>query len=1023
MAPTVAGIARNEFRRLGREDRGVAVMFVLCLFLFLYVLCASVWFYGENVRRRVELQNACDAAAYSAAVVQADGLSRMAVVNRAMSWSYVQMTKMQMDYITLRWLELTKERYEQDRRNASETKLLDMFTNKAGFHSFSKEWKKIPVWKVLRDFGIPIPVYIGYDVLWIHIQFGLYCQEGIHEKPLQPDGNGSYIGFRTFLDGMGSDRIEHIRINAPTRDLEADETYLAKSTLDGSINPLQALYGPGGSLLGPVIDAMKNLIVSFNALLPTLNRQMAGAIEETAVRTLFENLPRDENGLVDEAVLRDCHWMVAGGASRPPEQYASGLGNLGGLSDAMCFSSAPYFSGLNNTEEDELVFLNMADGLPKKFGSRKNRNVRLVDYFADGVDGTAKSATEPGVAAGLDQWFIRCDPRESAQSDQVVVNRSFESVRGGIVRAYKNANYDEGASEGSWIQQNLLAGFGTGIHRGNYVSDLTDDLATDPANTAFQPLEDVLHQLGHLSSMWNIGKKPKTKHRPWNLPKKWKWEGKRAARDTIARVIDPMIEKLLEPVTGTIERAHRLMTSALKQFGSLDVKPSCVNDRLRFVDKCKNVRNTTGLVSEWQWASSYWFCNWCKVRGFSEFMLFPSKNILFQWCMHPHLPMAAMHGGREDAKANNPIHTGKGTDGYPGDFTELAGIGIPFRWLIPEIKMFTKKGHSRKDYHASFVFLDSDVPESCDHPLGLYGRRSNYVIKGFSRVYGDDKAVYDGRYQGVPCQPWVLNKKFFEGAGSIVVGVSRKQRNIFDELFPDRTAEIESPQSLYSAFNPADARQNFVALSVGRAGYAPRMGTGRADGPDSIDAGSDPARVFEVRYDSVLDRKLGGPDHRPDLPDVPGITPAVKEQVAGIGRIGCVCGTDNTTHRLRHQWNLSQTDWDGVLLPLRHAHAKHESYDSADRRFGGDGADALSAWKFSPFGRLGDRDDAVSSVVDGLLWEHARWRPFDVKARPGRAWMTGEEDDRWFPTEKILPLPSDLDDASSADLFRKRRIL
>ena len=1021
MASTAAGVARSELRRLGREESGVAVMFVLCLFLFLYVLCASVWSYGENIRRRVELQNACDAAAYSAAVVQADGLSRMAVVNRAMSWSYVQMTKMQMDYVTLRWLELTKERYEQDRRNAERTDLWDMFTNKAGFHSFSEEWKKIPGWQILRDYGIPIPVYVGYAVLWIHIQFGLYCQEGIHEKPLQPDGNGSYIGFRTFLDGMGSDRLECVRINAPARDLEADETYLEKSRLDESVETLQALYGPGGSLLGPVIDALKNTIVSFNALLPTLNRQMAGAIEETAVRTLFENLPRDEDGLVDENVLRDCRWTVAGGASRPPEQYASGLGG-GGVSSAMCFSSVPYFSGLNNTEEDELVFLNMADGLPARRGHRKNGNVRLVDYFSDADETALRTTTARGLASGLDQWFIRCDPRESAVSDQVAVQRKFDTVRGGIVRAYKNANYEEGASEGSWIQQKLLAGFGSGIHRGNYVSDFTDDLATDPADAVFKPIENVLDGLGDLSSMWQLGKRPKTKHRPWNKPKAKKWDGKKKARDMVHSIIDPMIQKLLEPVTGTIKRAHRLMTSALKQFGSLDVKPSCVNDRLRFVDKCKNVRNTTGLVSEWQWASSYWFCNWCKVRGFSS-VPWPSKNIMFQWCMHPHLPMAAMHGGRKDAKADSSLHTGTGTDSYPGDFKELAGAGIPFRWLIPEIKMFSEKGHSRKDYHSSFVFLDSDLPESCMHPLGVFGKRSNYVFKGFARVYGDDKAVYDGRYQGVPCQPWVLNKNFFEGAGSIVVGIARKQRNVFDELFPDRTDEIESPKSLYSAFNPADARQNFVALSVGRAGYAPRTGTGNADGADSIDAGRRPARVYEVRYDSVLDRKLGGPDHRPDLPDVPGITPAVKDQVAGVGRIGCVCGTDNTTHRLRHQWNLSQTDWDGVLLPLRHAHAKHDGYDSADRRFGGDGPDALSAWKFSPFGRFGDRDDAVSSVVDGLLWQHARWRPFDVRARPGRAWMTGEEDDRWFPTEKILPLPSDLDDALPADLFRKRRIL
>jgi hypothetical protein len=66
------------------------------------------------VKDRVHLQNACDAAAYSAAVVQADTLSRIATINRAMAWTYVSMTRRQMDYIVYQWLAKTLKKYNEE---------------------------------------------------------------------------------------------------------------------------------------------------------------------------------------------------------------------------------------------------------------------------------------------------------------------------------------------------------------------------------------------------------------------------------------------------------------------------------------------------------------------------------------------------------------------------------------------------------------------------------------------------------------------------------------------------------------------------------------------------------------------------------------------------------------------------------------------------------------------------------------------------------------------------------------------
>ncbi len=101
--------------RLYREESGVVLGFGVVVYLTLVVVTMSVYAVGENVRQRIELQNAADAAAYSAAVVQADALSRVAAINRAMSWTYVQMTRRHMDYILHKWLRLVSDVYARDR--------------------------------------------------------------------------------------------------------------------------------------------------------------------------------------------------------------------------------------------------------------------------------------------------------------------------------------------------------------------------------------------------------------------------------------------------------------------------------------------------------------------------------------------------------------------------------------------------------------------------------------------------------------------------------------------------------------------------------------------------------------------------------------------------------------------------------------------------------------------------------------------------------------------------------------------
>jgi hypothetical protein len=92
----------------------------LALFMFMFLLCSGVYTIGDMVRQRIELQNAADAASYSAAVIQADTISRVATINRAMAWTYLQLTRRQMDYIVDKWVGLTKTRMQEDRKKMKE---------------------------------------------------------------------------------------------------------------------------------------------------------------------------------------------------------------------------------------------------------------------------------------------------------------------------------------------------------------------------------------------------------------------------------------------------------------------------------------------------------------------------------------------------------------------------------------------------------------------------------------------------------------------------------------------------------------------------------------------------------------------------------------------------------------------------------------------------------------------------------------------------------------------------------------
>lgn len=96
-SPTVFTVFTGKCRELAVDSKGAALAITLAFVMPIYLLVIGIYGIGEVVRNKIELQNAADAAAYSAAVVQADYLSRIATVNKAMAWTYVDLQKRSLD--------------------------------------------------------------------------------------------------------------------------------------------------------------------------------------------------------------------------------------------------------------------------------------------------------------------------------------------------------------------------------------------------------------------------------------------------------------------------------------------------------------------------------------------------------------------------------------------------------------------------------------------------------------------------------------------------------------------------------------------------------------------------------------------------------------------------------------------------------------------------------------------------------------------------------------------------------------
>lgn len=930
--------------RLVREERGAALAFTVAVFLFLFVLCLSVYSVGETIRRKTELQNACDAAAYSAAVVQADALSRMAVVNRAMSWSYIQMTKAELDYYTYLWLERVRECYAWDSE-----KCLKKFTDLLPPTDHTCGWwhSKYNPLHLARFIPIPNPFEPAI------YRFGMDCHKHFHDNP--NNRKIRWIGL-----GPEDDKYNHIRIGFLTggelvwngRDLclpsDSDPVPLVQT--------FRQQFGVHGQELRKTIAEYQTDILSCNLLLGDICEKMTNAIPETVRRTLLENLPRTASGELDESVRDQYRYACVGGVSAPPPDYGAEDVETGDAVGNEDVTRGSYFSGLRNVEEDELRFLDMADGLPET-RTGPGGTATLKDWFAGTGDELSRVRD---LAGGLDQWFIRCQPSETSVSDEVSVDRQPQFAIPGIVRSYKNANYDEGRSDGS-ILGGVAGKFNVGVHRGNH----------------------ILPSISGAISFDSLGFSSLMKIPPLKLKKPPKWpKSRRKAwkriNEQIQKVWSSIVGKAMEIVTSPLNGLVNTLRQQISQYLELDIDPSCKNEQMAFADQCSNVEETHGLVAEYEWKTAAWVCGWVERNG--------SKKV----CFHIPVPFGLLNG------SNAKDHYSNG------------GLLAGFPWLREEVRNFTgKKGFSRNNYRSTFVGLDTAMPLG-----GCNGE--NQILRAYTRIYGDDRELMPYFIQDkIPAKPWVLNEKFFEGAGTIVVALAKEQRNVFDWL----ADAVSDDKGIHSAFSPVGADGKtpyYVALAAGRAGPARRTGTGRADGADTENANVLVPK-YDVAWNTVTDRTLGpvpsgGTAGHPQLAkgDEELRSYLLKEfRRNGFGlvelerdhRWGCACGEENTDRRLAREWNLSQADWDGMLLPLRHAFsataAPHDTGAATPEQPVWDWNETVGYGENGPTGV-----DLLFSTLRGL-----EWRRFD------RAGAADES------TDDILG------DSSNLSLFRLRRLL
>lgn len=941
---------------LRKDSEGFVVMSTLAIFLFIFVLCAFVYAVGETIHQKIKIQNACDAAAYSAAVVQADGLSRMAAVNRAMAWSYVQMTNRQMDYITYRWLKLTCKRFGEDLANAEEynDNIVLAVDKELGWWALLELVISGAISKIL---GLDCSGQLGGEI------------EGVWHGE---EGHGWWCGLE-----VGDRKGHNIRLNHPknegflnslaTSGIEAvTDKFTTYENINRFLNVLKFLdkgSGPSGwgELLGKWIDYDKSNIENMNKALERINSQMTVAMKMTAESTLKSMLADPRGGGLDDFFI-SIH--IPEGKNPYDDEAAKG--------------DAPksFFSPLHNTEAEEMLFLNMP--------SADSASKTLLQHFPALLN-------DSSAAFGLDQWFIRgkalySDGKDHSYDPSPLKKVSFKHsakdhtatmVRDegmqGIQRVYKDANLNE--NNAGFLSSGNGGSSKDAVWRGNHLLDFMN-LTNNVTNAIKGYLSGSFGGGGGGGSGSGISNEADLRDRMDEI--------RQDAIDNGQQVSDgdPLATKGGQTVdfssqkesSGFMQQGIDLLGNAVSNVvgnmigNFIDVHPSCENDPDLDYAKypmCEQIKDpTSALYSEYRWGSGKWFCA-TKAFAYLVCMVFDYPKI---YCDLPSADLEISFLGIEiDISVEGYAHIGLpkwfcghdpsgfdvlpplipstisgGKHGYmDNNITDLFdGFVRPMQALWGDEK---ERTFSRDEYESCAMFFDGIG--DCVTVLGHYTYPG--LIRGHARIYGDDKDIFDNRYVGARCKPWVLNERYFAGDGTIVVGAAMKHTNPLVRLFNfwnmkggklGTETQKDAEHTVLSAFNIPEG--NFmVAMSAARAGVRHTRRNGEFDQERqyqiTYDSTCDPENLTYANGPYVLMQEKGNKDDKGrwvsvdawggDHGDNPNaisraFEPNGKSQEQTAIWNGCPCsGNERQFHDM---WNLCETDWDATLLPLRCAAQK-----------------------------------------------------------------------------------------------------
>ena len=393
----VLDVARLRFLDLGRREDGAALVMTLAVFMLMYFVCIAVFSVSTQVKEKIHLQNACDAAAYSAAVVQADTFSRVATINRAMAWTYVQMTRRQMDYIVYKWLDCTYAHYKKDEETARNNHGCIGICTKDHYDD-AAQWNIKANSSPLAGRGtvqlngsgitsVPLGSLLNLGSIEQIENVGLALNLGGAAAVAGVAVAGDPLSLTSISQQLYLPAVQALASASPWDALEIASLMRLMGEFANSDESMSAKLGYSSSAVTYCMNVLRTQVLSDRVNIAAMNifsrrlvRTMPGKIDKCVEDILRANVPQH--------MLSECRYQVR--QNRDPLS----LELVGGTSDVGALFGG-YFCNMRNTKEDEAKFLRFA-------GYDKGP----VETFREA---SLLGGTLAMTAGGVDQWFVRGD--------------------------------------------------------------------------------------------------------------------------------------------------------------------------------------------------------------------------------------------------------------------------------------------------------------------------------------------------------------------------------------------------------------------------------------------------------------------------------------------------------------------------------------------------------------------------------------------------------------------------------------